>query len=94
MKGAKSRESIILSSADSYVKADIDIKLGSRIDSVVRDRHRVSIADGTHIEYDKLVLATGARARELPISKPGLSGVSYLRNMDDVDRIRARAIAR
>jgi 3-phenylpropionate/trans-cinnamate dioxygenase ferredoxin reductase subunit len=93
LKGAKERESILLSSAASYEKAGVDLRLGVRVETVDRDRHRISTADGTHIEYDKLVLATGARARELPFANPAIPGVCYLRSMADVDQIRDAANA-
>ena len=93
LKGAKERESILLSGAASYEKADVDLLLSVRVETIDRERHRISTADGTYFEYDKLVLATGARARELPFAKPEVPGVCYLRSMADVDRIRDTANA-
>ena len=43
------------------------------------------LADGSRLPYSTLVLATGSRPRELP-----LPGALYLRNIADVDAIRAR----
>ena len=43
------------------------------------------LADGSRLPYSTLVLATGSRPRELP-----LPGAFYLRNIADVDAIRAR----
>jgi NADPH-dependent 2,4-dienoyl-CoA reductase/sulfur reductase-like enzyme len=44
------------------------------------------LADGTAVEFGSLVLATGARARELPgLPRPA---VHYLRTLDDAHRLR------
>ncbi len=91
LKGLKRSESILLGSAASYEKSQINLKRGVRIESIDQDEHCVSTADGTHISYDKLVLATGAHARELPFAKRDFPGVCYLRNLQDVDRIRELA---
>jgi len=88
LKGAKERGAILLTSLASYEKADIELKRGVRVESIDREGRRVVTADGAHINYDKLILATGARARELPFAQRSFPGVCYLRDMNDVDHIR------
>ncbi|MGA9870315.1 MAG: FAD-dependent oxidoreductase [Rhodococcus sp. (in: high G+C Gram-positive bacteria)] len=46
----------------------------------------LSLADGTTIEYDDLVVATGLRPRRLP-SLPDLFGVHVLRSRDDAEAL-------
>ncbi|CAM5370005.1 3-phenylpropionate/cinnamic acid dioxygenase ferredoxin--NAD(+) reductase component [Streptomyces tendae] len=53
-----------------------------------RAARTVRLADGTVLGYDHLVLATGARARTLPVPGGGLAGVHTLRTLRDADRIR------
>ena len=55
----------------------------------MRARHRVEVTDGSHFEYEKLLLATGSRPRPLPVLGAELAGVHYLRTVADVDRLRA-----
>ncbi len=61
---------------------------GAAIDPKARS---VELADGRRVAYDALVLATGARARALPL--PGAEHVLTLRNFEEAlhirDRIRA-----
>ena len=52
-------------------------------------RRRVEIADGTSVDYDGLLLATGSHPRLLPLPGAELAGVHYLRSVADVDRLRA-----
>ncbi len=48
------------------------------------------LAGGRSVEYDKLLLTTGARVRKLPVPGADLPGVFYLRDFDDTKAIRAR----
>lgn len=41
------------------------------------------------IDYDRLLLATGARPRHLDVPGVGLEGIHYLRTVQDCDRLRA-----
>lgn len=93
LKGDKDAHSILLSSLAAYEQAAIDLKLGARVDEIDRERHCVTLVDGQELQYEKLVLATGARARELPVAGTDLAGVCYLRDIDDVDQLRAIANA-
>lgn len=88
LKGTKDASAILLNGVDRYEKADVDLQLGQRVESIDRDAQAVTTADGRRIEYDKLVLATGSRAVELPFVRTGLKGVHYLRSIGDVDRMR------
>lgn len=49
--------------------------------------HRVTLADGAVLEYDRLVLATGAVPRPFPGAED-LDGVFLLRNPEDAMRLR------
>jgi 3-phenylpropionate/trans-cinnamate dioxygenase ferredoxin reductase component len=73
-----------------YDQHRVELKLGraaARIDPAAR---RVSLCDGETVDYDRLLLCTGARSRQLSCPGADLAGVHYLRGMADVDGIRAR----
>lgn len=65
----------------------IDLVTGAAVTAVDRQRRRVLLDDGTWLSYDHLVLATGTRARELPLVPPGADGVISLRSVDDAGRL-------
>ncbi len=68
-----------------YEDHSIELLLSQRAVSIDRDARRVGLASRTSVDYDHLVLATGARVRKLPVP-----GVLYLHDRDDGVELRAR----
>lgn len=69
--------------------------LGQSIMSLSRATRQVILADGTSLDYDKLVLATGSAPVSLPLPGADLEGVMTFRDLADVDalgRAAGRAI--
>ncbi len=71
-----------------YDQHRVELRLGRRALGIDRRTQRVSLSDGEDLDYDRLLMCTGARSREL--SSPGaeLAGVHYLRSVADVNAIR------
>ncbi len=72
-----------------YDDDNIELRLGTRVSDIDRDRRILTTDQGDTIEWDKLVLATGSRVRTLPVDGMDLAGIHYLRTIEDVDAIRA-----
>ena len=89
LAGALDRDRLLIRHAAHYVDHGIDLRLGFAAVGIDRVRRRVEIADGTSVEYDGLLLATGSHPRLLPLPGAELAGVHYLRSVADVDRLRA-----
>ncbi|EQB15078.1 MULTISPECIES: NAD(P)/FAD-dependent oxidoreductase [Novosphingobium] len=64
-----------------------------RVTSVDPVERTVSTADGETIEWDRLVIATGADARRPPIPGNDLSHVHVLRTIDDALRLKSAITA-
>ncbi len=56
--------------------------------AIDRDRRCVALSTGKNLEYDELILATGARPRTLPVPGHELGGVLVLRGIADANRIK------
>jgi 3-phenylpropionate/trans-cinnamate dioxygenase ferredoxin reductase subunit len=70
-----------------WVSQGVTAEYGKKVVSIDRAGKRVLLDDGD-AAYDTLVLATGTRARDLPVPGAGLDGVFSLRRIDDVRRLR------
>jgi 3-phenylpropionate/trans-cinnamate dioxygenase ferredoxin reductase component len=70
-------------------KFEAQWRLGVSAVSLDRGRRRVVLSDGDELTYDRLILATGSRARPWLGSGAELEGVQVLRNLDDALALRA-----
>jgi NADPH-dependent 2,4-dienoyl-CoA reductase/sulfur reductase-like enzyme len=67
---------------EGFAGLDLQLALGRRAQSLDPRARRVTLDDGSTLDYDGLVIATGARARRLTLGA-GLSGIHVLRTLDD-----------
>jgi 3-phenylpropionate/trans-cinnamate dioxygenase ferredoxin reductase subunit len=88
LSGDKSLDEILLRPQSVYEKADVELRLGARVETIDRKNKTVEIQSGETFSYSKLVLATGARVRKLPVPGAELDGVFYLRDTRDVLAIK------
>lgn len=86
LAGTAAPARLLIDSADSWRAADIDIRPGTWVDRIEPDRKRIRLADGTPLNYDRLLLATGARPRTLPGQHPA---ARTMRSIADADTLRA-----
>ncbi|MEU4654874.1 FAD-dependent oxidoreductase [Streptomyces sp. NPDC023723] len=81
-------EEIRLAGESELTELGVQLRLGNAAVGLDPDAGLVRLADGTSVEYDVLVIATGAEARPSPW-KPR-SGVFQLRTLDDSRSIAGR----
>ena len=75
--------------ADWYAGAKVETRLGQSVASVDADNRKVILEDGSRIDYQQLVLATGAKAKQLPAKLAGkFTNLHTLRDRADADRLR------
>jgi NADPH-dependent 2,4-dienoyl-CoA reductase/sulfur reductase-like enzyme len=88
--GEASVESTYLRGGGVFAERDIAVRAGARVAAIDRAGKGVTLSDGSGLAYDKLLLATGAVVRKLPLPGADLAGVFYLRTIADALAIRAR----
>lgn len=71
-----------------YEEKGIEIRCGDAAVHFDMDEHRLELASGETLPFDKLLLATGARARSYPLLDQLGSGVHTLRTLDDAEALR------
>jgi 3-phenylpropionate/trans-cinnamate dioxygenase ferredoxin reductase component len=80
--GSAEPGSVFAHDAAWYDEHEVEVLLGRPVDSIDLDRSRVAVGDGD-LGYDRLLLATGATPRHLPIADGAGVPVAYLRTLDD-----------
>jgi len=75
-----------------YAERGIRTVLGTRVTALEPDAHRLILPGGEATTYDRLVLATGARAWVPPIAGADVPGVFTLRTMRDALALRDTAV--
>jgi 3-phenylpropionate/trans-cinnamate dioxygenase ferredoxin reductase subunit len=68
---------------DFYREQRIELRIGTRVVSIDRDGRFVRLADGETVPYDVVILATGAKARRLPVPGVDLEKVYELRTLTE-----------
>ncbi|HSG77975.1 MAG TPA: FAD/NAD(P)-binding oxidoreductase [Acidimicrobiia bacterium] len=77
--GTYTRRDVVKKNRD-FVPPGVDLVVGE-IDLVEPEENRVKLVDGTVLEYDQLVIATGTHPR--PEETPGLTGGEWRRSVHD-----------
>jgi 3-phenylpropionate/trans-cinnamate dioxygenase ferredoxin reductase subunit len=88
LSGEKHSDELLIRPATFYEKSNIDLVLGTRVTAIDPVKKLVTLHDGGTIPYSRLALTTGARVRKLSLPGCELDGVFYLRDLNDVNRIR------
>ena len=89
--GDEALDDILINPRELYAESGIDLLLATVVESVDLDRRTLGTDDGAEFAFEKLVIATGARARGLPVPGVDLDGLFYIRTTADVDAIKAHA---
>jgi len=72
-----------------YADKNIRLHLSVAAKQIDTTQKTIRLSDGNSLNYDRLVLATGARPRKLPDKQGGhLQGIYYLRTLDDINHIK------
>jgi len=88
----KEIDDVALKPREWYDENDITLRLGSAAASLDTAAQTVTLADGSMLGYDELVIATGLVPRRIP-AFPDLEGIRVLRSFDETMALREHASA-
>lgn len=71
-----------------YESNAVELRTGATATAVDMAAREVELDDGERLPWDRLLIATGAEPRRLPLPGADLDGVLYLRSVEDSDRLR------
>src|SRR5580658_2351641 len=89
LKGEADAGALELRPSSFYAEQHIELILGVKVSAIDRAAKTVTLPGGKTLAYDKLILATGSRARPLPIPGADLKGVLFLRSAADAELLKA-----
>jgi NADPH-dependent 2,4-dienoyl-CoA reductase/sulfur reductase-like enzyme len=87
--GTAEPDSVFVLSTEWYADHQVELVTGARVTDVDLDRGHVDVG-GRQWSYDRLLLATGATPRRLPLADHSGADIVYLRTLDDALALRAR----
>lgn len=76
-----------------YERQNIELMLNRRVAAIDRHARRVRIEGEAPLDYDKLLIATGGRARRMKLPGSDLEGVHVVRTYEDTVGFRADFVA-
>lgn len=88
LSGQKEPAGVFLRNEEALCELKASLRTGAKVVSVKSGKRQVMLASGEAMEYEKLLLATGAAPKIPPVE--GLEGISYhvLRTLEDAMRLR------
>lgn len=89
-----SREKFLVKPEEWYKDKKIEISLEKTVEDIDSKNKIIKTEDGQEISYDKLIIATGARAMVPSIGNSHLEGIFTVRNKEDVDAIKNYCIGK
>ncbi|MEO8296828.1 MAG: FAD-dependent oxidoreductase [Burkholderiales bacterium] len=78
-----------LRAASWFSDQKITVHSADAATAIDRARHVVRLRSGKELPYERVIIATGTRARQLPHLKENLANVAVLRTAADAQRLRA-----
>jgi 3-phenylpropionate/trans-cinnamate dioxygenase ferredoxin reductase subunit len=88
LMGTMDRERLFLKPDAFYAEAKCELILNASAASIDTAQKIVTLESGISVAYDKLLIATGSRVREIKCAGADLPGIFYLRSIADVDKLR------
>jgi NADPH-dependent 2,4-dienoyl-CoA reductase/sulfur reductase-like enzyme/nitrite reductase/ring-hydroxylating ferredoxin subunit len=93
LAGNAPEEWLELRGSDFFDEQGIDLRLGTTVAGIDARSRKVALGDGSVLDFDRLLLATGAEPVRLPLPGADLPHVFTLRTLRDCRRIIERAQA-
>ncbi len=93
LAGDKGFERIMIRPEKFWAEKDIALRLGAAVSAIDPMRHTLTLSDGSHVTYGKLIWSGGGDPRRLPVPGAVLPGVFYVRDKSDADAMMAALAA-
>jgi 3-phenylpropionate/trans-cinnamate dioxygenase ferredoxin reductase component len=90
LRGESEREKAYVHDRDFYGEHNIELLSGVTATKIDPDASRVTLDNGSELQFDRLLLTTGAEPRTISVPGADLDGVFYLRTLGDSETLKQR----
>ncbi len=90
LRGKLAESRLLVRPAAFYAENAVEVRTSTRVAGISPSAHKLTLADGERLRYDRLLLALGSEPVRPNIPGADLPGVATLRTVEDADRIRHR----
>jgi 3-phenylpropionate/trans-cinnamate dioxygenase ferredoxin reductase subunit len=90
LRGESDRGSTYVHEESFYAEREISLLTDTTVTAIDPVAATVTLPDGSELDYDRLLLATGAEPRRLRVPGADLDGIHYLRTLADCDLLQDR----
>lgn len=90
MLGEVTETDLSLRSNDTITELRIELRLGVEIVSIDAEKQIILSSENEVIEWEKLLITTGSRLRQLQVEGSDLEGIHYLKTLSDANAIRQK----
>ena len=91
LRGTESREQALVRDGAWYERNDVEVLTRTSAMKLDLEARSIKLSNKQELEFDKLLLATGANVRRLNVPGVELEGIHYLRTFANADAIREDA---
>ena len=91
LRAERGRDDLYVHPADFYTEQQIDLLRSLTVQAIAAASRELVLGDGRRLPFDRLLIATGARPRSLPVEGADLPGVLTFRTLADADMLRNAA---
>ena len=81
---------IAIKEADFFIARNVDLRLGLEATSLDASKRQATLSDGSVLQYDRCLIATGGNARVLAGLPASSAHIHYLRTLDDARALRTK----
>jgi 3-phenylpropionate/trans-cinnamate dioxygenase ferredoxin reductase subunit len=88
LKGSTSRAETFFRPLEWYAEQEVELMMRTSVTALDLNQRTAKLSNKEEVEFDKLLLSTGANVRRLNVPGTELQGLHYLRTLGNSDAIR------
>jgi 3-phenylpropionate/trans-cinnamate dioxygenase ferredoxin reductase component len=89
LAGSDGEDALVIQPAAWYQEHDVEVRTGVTALRIDREQQVVECSDSRSVPYDRLLIATGASSRRIPLPGADLPGVIMLRTVEESRLLQA-----